>query len=119
MDRAIEQLRRQAPRWGIGRGATGRRYPARFQAAVVAVVQARLRQGESLDALADAIGITRPTLARWLRRVSAPVLRPVAVERAPAPVAGESPAIVLTTPQGLRVEGLDGETLVAVLRALV
>jgi hypothetical protein len=45
------------------------------------------------------------------------VLRPVTVVPAAA-VAGPPAGPVLLTPQGLRVEGLDRDGLIAVLRAL-
>ena len=45
-----------------------------------------------------------------------PVLRPVTVRPDPAPGAGPGTGPVLLTPQGVRVEGLDRDTLIAVLR---
>ena len=68
--------------------------------------------------LAGELGVSEPTLTKWLRPVAEPVLRPVAVTPLPppAPPAGAGP--VLTTPSGVRVTGLDRDGLIAVLRAL-
>jgi hypothetical protein len=65
--------------------------------------------------VAREIGLATPSLARWLQPPPAPVLRPVAL--APEPPAAPPP-LVLVTRQGLRVEGLDREALITVLRAL-
>ncbi len=68
--------------------------------------------------LARTLGVSEPTLTKWLRTSGRPVLRPVAVAASrpvePAAVAGP----VLITPNGVRVQGLDRDTLVAVLQAL-
>jgi hypothetical protein len=83
----------------------------------VTLARAHLRRGHRVDRIAEGLGVTTPTLARWLQRPHAPVLRPVAVI-APPVTAPPSWSIVLVTPHGVRVEGLDREGLVAVLRAL-
>jgi hypothetical protein len=57
-------------------------------------------------------------LTKWLRPGTSAGLRPVAVVAAPPPAATGVSGAVLLTPQGLRVEGLDRDTLIAVLRAL-
>jgi hypothetical protein len=46
------------------------------------------------------------------------VLRPVAVAAAPTPERSAVARPVLVTPQGVRVEGLDHDGLIVVLRAL-
>jgi hypothetical protein len=65
--------------------------------------------------LAREIGVSEPTLTKWLRPPAGPVLRPVAITTTERP-AGSRP--VLITPTGVRVEGLEGATLIAVLQAL-
>jgi hypothetical protein len=64
------------------------------------------------------LGLSTQCLGRWLRVQPSPApLRRVAV--APEPEALRPPAgLVLLTPQGHRVEGLDRDGLIAVLRAL-
>ncbi len=65
------------------------------------------------------VGVAPWTLALWLRTPSSATIR--AIDVVPdGPAAGTPVPVshVLITPQGLRVEGLDRDTLVAVLRAL-
>jgi hypothetical protein len=82
-------------------------------------LQARQLRGVAIARVARELGLSKQCLGRWLRGQpgSAP-LRRVAV--APAPEAPPRPAarLVLFTPQGHRVEGLDHDGLIAVLRAL-
>jgi transcriptional regulator with XRE-family HTH domain len=86
--------------------------------AVVALARTRLGQGQSLARVARGVGLSFPTLTTWLAGRAEPVLRPVTLTSAPAPVATPPATIVLVTPEGFRVEGLDGETVIAVLRSL-
>jgi hypothetical protein len=116
MDNAIRRLRSQARHLTRGTAPQGIRYPVQFRAAAVALAREQLARGAPVARVARALGLPGRSLARWLLVPPAPVLRPVAVAPDPAPVPRPGP--VLTTPQGFRVEGLDGETLVALLRAL-
>ena len=68
--------------------------------------------------LAREIGVSEPTLTKWLRPLALPVLRPVAVAAAPTQECSAVARPVLVTPQGVRVEGLDRAGLIVVLRAL-
>ncbi len=67
-----------------------------------------------MNRVAGALGLPARSLTRWLQQSAPPVLRPVTVRPDPGPAAGP----VLLTPQGVRVEGLDRDTLIAVLRVL-
>ena len=117
MDDAIRRLHAEARRHAHGKPATGIRYPAPFRAAVVALVRTELGHGVTFGSLAGALGLPRWSLARWLRQSPPAVLRPVTVASDPG-AALRPLGPVLITPQGLRVEGLDRDTLIAVLRAL-
>ena len=117
MDEAIRRLRTEARRHAHGKPPTGIRYPAAFHAAVIALVRTELDRGVSLGRLAGALGLPRWSLARWLRQGPPAVLRPVTVAADP-PAARPTAGPVLLTPQGLRVEGLDRDSLIAVLRGL-
>jgi hypothetical protein len=75
-------------------------------------------QGRALAEVAHAVGVSAPSLQHWLERETAPGLRPVAIEPIPGREASERSGPVLITPRGVRVEGLDCETLIVVLRAL-
>ena len=118
MDAAIRQLRSTARQLARGKLPGGVRYPAHFRDAVVTLARSRVGHGQSRAQVARAVGISFPTLAAWLGRPGQLGLRPVAVVPEPDPEPTRPSSVVLVTPQGFRVEGLDGAVLVAVLRAL-
>jgi hypothetical protein len=68
--------------------------------------------------LARELGVSAPTLTKWLRPPVLPVLRPVAVAAAPTPERSAGARPILVTPHGVRVEGPDRDGLIVVLRAL-
>jgi transposase-like protein len=119
MDDPTRQLRVQARQFTHGKVPTAVRYPVAFRAAALALARPRLGRGVAVARVARDLGVPTQCLGRWLRaQPSAAPLRRVAVapepEAAPRPPAG----LVLLTPQGHRVEGLDRDGLIAVLRAL-
>jgi transposase-like protein len=118
MDVSIRQLRSTIRRCARGRHPNAVRYPAAVREAVVALARTRLGQGQSLARVARGVGLSFPTLTTWLAGPAEPALRPVTLAPAPDLVAAPPSTIVLVTPEGFRVEGLDGETLVAGLRSL-
>jgi hypothetical protein len=118
MDEEIRRLRAEAQRLTQGKHRTQVRYPDAFRHAAVALARTCLGRGGAVARVARELGVSEPTLTKWLRP-AAPVLRPVTVTAHAAPAVHRpvtSP--VLITPHGVRVEGLDRETLVVVLRAL-
>ena len=115
MNASIRRLRSTARQLARGRHPSGVRYPAPFRDAVVALARTRLGHGQSRAHVARDVGVAVPTLVAWLDR---PGLRPVAVVSESDPERERRSGVVLVTPQGFRVEGLDGDALVAVLRAL-
>lgn len=118
MDEEIRRLRADARRLAQGKHRSQVRYPDGFRRAAVTVARRQQRQGESLTRLAQEIGVSEPTLTKWVRPRPRPGLRPVAVMTAPpSEDGGENP--VLITASGVRVEGLDRDGLIAVLRALM
>lgn len=118
MDQEVRRLRAEAQRLARGKHPSQVRYPDRFRRAARALARMRLGQEGSVARLARALGVSEPTLAKWLRPPTPAVVRPVAVTVAPPPDRPEGAGSVLITPRGLRVEGLDRDTLVAVLQAL-
>lgn len=116
MEIAVRRFRSQVRRLAKGRAPRSVRYPVAVRDAAVALGRTRLRQGHSINRIARELGISEPTLAGWLRTRGPAVLRPVAV--APEPEPTRAPGFVLIATHGLRVEGLDRDTLIAVLRAL-
>jgi hypothetical protein len=118
MDDRIRQLRVQARQLTHGKVPRAVRYPVAFRAAALAVARPRVGRGVAIARVARDLGVSTQCLGRWLRTRPGPApLRRVAV--APEPEAPRPPfGLVLLTPQGHRVEGLDRDGLVAVLRAL-
>lgn len=118
MEAEMRRLRAEARRLGRDKYPSQVRYPDRFRRAAVAL--ARMRQGQegSVARLARDLGVSEPTLTKWLRPPTPCGLRPVAVTPVPTPPSRVGVSPVLITPQGVRVEGLDRDTLVAVLQAL-
>lgn len=125
MNDPIRRLRTDARQFAHGKVPTAIRYPAAFQATALALARPRLGRGQSIARVARELGLPSQALGRWLGRPPTPgptpsgVVRPVAVT--PEPTAATPRAatrLVLLTPQGHRVEGLDREGLIAVLRAL-
>ena len=124
MNDPIRKLRTDARHLTHGKVPTAVRYPAAYQTAALALARPRLSRGISIARVARELGLPSQALGRWLRRPPAApgprprsVIRPVAVVPAAA-VSGAPARPVLLTPQGLRVEGLDRDGLIAVLRAL-
>jgi hypothetical protein len=111
---AIRQLRSEARQLTRGKVPKAIRYPVAFRAAVAAVTRTQLDRGASMHRVAGALELPAQSLTRWLQQSAPPVLRPVMVRPDPVPAAGP----VLLTPRGVRVEGLDRDTLIAVLRVL-
>jgi len=118
MDAAIRRLRAEAERLARGKPRSQVRYPDGFRRAAVALARLRLGSGGSRTRLAQALGVSEPTLTKWLRPAAPPALRPVAVTPPPTLERATDAGPVLTTPNGVRVIGLDCDALVAVLRAL-
>ena len=118
MNESIEKLQREARGLAHGKAPRAIRYPTAFRTAAVGVAREHVRRGHALDRVARAIGVTAPTLTRWLRATRLPTLRPVAIIAPETRESASASTIVLTTPHGIRVDGLDAGTLVAVLRAL-
>lgn len=118
MNEAIRQLRAEARRLAQGKPPSQVRYPDGFRRAAVRLARRGRGQGRSVARLARAVGVSEPTLTKWLRPPAGAELRPVAVLTAPPREGVADSRAVLITRQGWRVEGLDRDTLIAVLRAL-
>jgi hypothetical protein len=118
MDHELGRLRSEAARLAHGKVRSQVRYPRPFRRAAVALARTRLERGGSVGRLARELGVSVPTLTKWLRPSAPAIVRPVAVTAAPAADRDDVARPVLITPRGVRVEGLNRPTLVAVLQAL-
>ena len=117
MNDAIRSLRSEARQLTRGKVPKAIRYPVAFREAVAALTRTQLDQGASMNRVARALRVPAQSLTRWLQqsapRCSAPSRSGRTRWRRPR----RRPAVLLT-PQGVRVEGLDRDTLLAVLRVL-
>ena len=118
MDVGIPRLRTEAQRLAQGKPPRQVRYPDAFRRAAVARARRHLGQGRSLARLARELGVSEPTLMKWLGPRTQLRLRPVAVTPAPTLEPGPVARPMLITPKGVRVVDLDRDTLLAVLQAL-
>src|SRR5262245_22510030 len=116
MESAVRRVRGQVHRLAKGRSPRGIRYPVAVREAAVAVGRRRLSEGHPVHRIARELGISEPTLVGWLRPRTPGQLRPVVVSLDLE--LSRRPGVVLIAASGVRVEGLDAEMLIAVLRAL-
>ena len=95
-------------------------YPAAVRAEVLAYVRVRQREGLSTYAIAKELGTRDSMLSRWLDKdpTTAPFRAIAVVEAPPSPAHAPVPGLTLHGPGGLRVEGLDVDTLVRLCRKL-
>jgi transposase-like protein len=126
MQDRVRRLRVQARQVFNTEVPTATRYPPELRAEMLTLARERRATGVALARIAHDLGVRPRTLSLWLRRRrSAPgagrtaraVVRRVAIA-AEAPGERLGASAVLITPHGVRVEGLDRDTLVTVLRAL-
>jgi len=118
LDSAV-RLRSQARQFTNRRKPTATRYSAAFRTEVVSIARARVADGIAVARIARELGLRTQTLTLWLRGASVPKLRAVRVERDPRPaLSGSEIRPVVVTPSGVRIEGLDLDGLVRVVRSL-
>ena len=93
------------------------RFPASVRRDALAYARQQRAAGATLHRIASDLGVATNTLERWLKIDPEKKFRPVSV-RGARPARGTKAALVLHGPGGVRVEGLDPEAVVAILRAL-
>jgi len=119
MDREARKFRHDAAQHIGDRTGTAIRYTPALRRRAVGIARRRRRAGDAVAAIARDLGLRPEALRLWLQEPgSRPRLRRVAVTAAPAITAPVGGLSVQVTPQGVRVEGLDLDTLVRLLRGL-
>ena len=121
---SARRLRSQARRFENRRKPTGTRYSPAFRAEVVLHARSQVRAGVAVARIARALGLRPRTITLWMRHLPVSRLRSVRVERDPRMV--PSPAVAVTTERrpvvvtssGVRVEGLDLDGIVQLVRSL-
>lgn len=122
-DRAA-RLRFQSRKFARADAPTAARYSAEFRVEVVQHTRERVRDGVSVSRIARDLGLRPKTLGLWLRQTPASRFRAVRVEpdARPRPV-GDVPAAPTAAPVvviagGVRIEGLDLDGVVRLVRSL-
>jgi transposase-like protein len=109
------RLRRQARQFLNTSSPTATRYSASFRREVVDHALARLAEGVSIGRIARALSLRPKSLQVWLRSKRSPSLRRVRVVDPPPAIESR---LVVVTPAGIRVEGLDLGSAAKLLRLL-
>jgi hypothetical protein len=115
MRRWATRLHRRLADWD---GRRGKPYSTELRREVTEYLRARIAEGGSPYAVSREIGVSQSSLGRWLRakrRPRRPGFVPVAIAEE---AVHRSDGIVVHGPGGLRIEGLDVDGLVALLRQL-
>jgi len=118
MNSSLRSVRKAIQQHIKDRSGPARRYPRAVRQAAVALAHRARREGVAWRRTARQLGLQPATLERWVSRRAG---RLVPVTLSPAPAATPGPPdsrVVLVTPQGYRVEGLDAGELALLLRAL-
>jgi transposase-like protein len=114
MDARIKRFRQEASQQGAF--AVGRRYSAELRRLAVAVVEEH--RDVPLSRIAGELGVSIVSLQRWVEQEQPASFRPVQVRLEADSEAPATGALVLITPRGYRVEGLDIASLTALLGRL-
>ena len=112
------RLRRELQRRG---GARGKRFEPELRQRIVAFAERRRRDGASWMAIATELGACFETVRRWCgggRVAKARQLRRVEVVAEPVREMAGHPALAIVTPNGLRIEGVAIDDVVALVRTL-
>lgn len=113
MDDAVERFRRQAGRELGDRQGAERRYSDGLRQQAVAYWRVREPVGDGVRAVATALGIAPMSLRRWAQD---PRFRRVRVIADATPVPGR--LVVVVDARGVRVEGVDVETVAELIARL-
>lgn len=121
MDRQLEWIQRQIASFGE-RGRTFR-YPEEFQDRMVAWAHAQRDQGTTQAEISRQVDVPWETIRRWTDRRADQAEQTESTSLVPVQIAGAAPVsadkgLVLVSPDGWRLEGLDAEQAVEVFGRL-
>lgn len=114
------QFRAAVRRFNRGKSPNGFRYPLSLREQALSYVRARRKESAPWSVIGRELGIRPWILSRWDRESSRSRFQKVEVieeDRSSRETLGSS-AVILTTPGGIRVEGLDMDSLAILLRRL-
>ena len=112
MEKMREELRQALST--LGPRGRGKPYPKGLMGSLLSYTVARRRQGTTVRAIADELGMSWQTLSRWTGgKKDGQRFARVEVVTAPTAV---TPTLVVHGPRGLRIEGLDLDGVVELVR---
>jgi len=120
MDDRARRFRAAAFRYHRGKSGRGVRYPEELHQEGVSYAKARQQRGDSLLAISRDLGVKPVTLSRWLQQTREPEFRRVEILTSSQSVVGSGGAsgVTVAMPGGIRIEGLDLESLILLLHRL-
>ena len=120
MDDRVRKFRQATQRHNRGRSAKGYRYPLELREEAVLYADSRRLQGEPMLAIARDLGIPSQTLVRWAQERRRPAFRRVETVSPDPPQNTPGPPVhmIVTLPNGVRVEGLDMDALITFLQRI-
>jgi len=118
MDDRARRFRAAVLRYHRGKSGRGIRYAEELHREAVSYAKARRQRGDSLLAISRDLGVKAVTLSRWLHQEDNPRFRRVEILPSGHPTQGSVTGATVTTPSGMRIEGLDLESLIALLHRL-
>ena len=98
----------------------GSNYPASLKQRVITYAHEARAHGQTWEAISQSLGLSSVTLWRWNRREAEPSsgsFRPVAITDSSAKPSPDA-TLVLITPNGFRLEGLELKAAEQLLRSL-
>lgn len=118
MDHLAEQF--VSRRQGLGLVGPGRRVPKNLRQLALRFARPKIEAGATVNAIAERLGVLPATLERWLDSERAePTLREVIVcDEKPSALEVDERSLILTTPDGFRIEGVTAAELPNLLRSL-
>ena len=118
MDDRARRFRAAALRHLRGKTGPGVRYPEDLQQEAVSYAKASRQRGDSLLAISRDLGVPAVTLSRWFQRAHDPEFHRVEIVTPGHAAMGSAAGVTVTTPSGMRIEGLDLDSLITLLRQL-
>jgi len=125
MEITLDEFRKEAAKRAKGRRRGPPGYPVALRRFAVKHARERLAVGGTVTGAAKELGVADVTLTKWLKDGGGSVtagsggsFREVVVETEPEACSGDAPSPVLIMPSGARIEGLDVDGIIAVLKEL-
>lgn len=112
MDRLLRRFRREAKK------RPNQMYPEELRRLAVRYAGRRITDGVAVVAIAAELGVSEQSLRTWMKKPDSDFRRVRVIEDAGPQPQSETGKLVLVSPSGYRLEGLDVANAFQMLRAL-